>query len=87
MKAAKPRFTYQSLAARTKEVDPEGRGISWQLVAFLASARAWARDTTSARTVDLITQALDRPEDELFAAPAIAMPDDSTETGDLVNVA
>jgi len=56
----------QTLAARTRELDSEGRGVSYQLVAFLATDRFWGRETTSQRSADLIEAALGYPEGSLF---------------------
>jgi hypothetical protein len=54
----------QDVAAATRELD--GEGISFQLVAFLATTRPWARETTSHRTAMLIEKALGVPQGTLF---------------------
>jgi hypothetical protein len=69
-----------SLAARTKAMDPDGNGVSQQLIAFLSSDREWARDTTSVPSARLIAQALGVREDKLFAMPESVMPAISTHT-------
>jgi len=56
----------KALALRTKAADPVGKGISWQLVSFLATRHSWARDTTTLRTAHLIETALEVPEGSLF---------------------
>jgi hypothetical protein len=54
------------LAALTAAADPTGHGISFQLVAFLATRRRWARETTSLRAAALIEDALEYPRGSLF---------------------
>lgn len=56
----------KALALRTQAADPDGRGISFQLVGFLATRQPWARETTTPRTAHLIEQALQVPEGTLF---------------------
>lgn len=56
----------KALALRTQEVDPEGKGVSWQLCGFLATRQPWARDTTSLRTAELIEKALGAKPGALF---------------------
>jgi hypothetical protein len=55
-----------SLAERTKELDPEGHGVSYQLISFLTTSRRSKRDTASPRSAGLIAQALDRKLETLF---------------------
>lgn len=59
------------LASRTREVDPAGRGVSWELISFLASDAWWGRDTTTLATARLIARALDMPEGKLFTREAV----------------
>jgi hypothetical protein len=54
------------LAGLTAEFDPTGVGISFQLVAFLATRRRWARETTSLRAAALIEDALGYGRGDLF---------------------
>ena len=56
----------KALALRTRQADPEGRGISFQLAGFLATRQAWARETTSTRTAELIEAALGADPGTLF---------------------
>ncbi len=63
-----------TLAARTKEVDPCGRGVSHQLIYCLASDKDWARDTCKPDTARLIAKALGKPEDALFKMPVLPIP-------------
>ena len=51
-------LSHNGLAKRTQGVDPEGKGVSPQLIGFLLSRREWGRDTTTHRTAQLIEQAL-----------------------------
>lgn len=57
-------LTLQAVAARTRA--DGGKGLSFQLVAFLASDRDWARETTSHRSGELIEDALSVPRGSLF---------------------
>ena len=59
-------LTLQQLAALTAEASPDGVGVSYQLVAFLATSRGYGRQTTSDRTATLIETALGKPAGSLF---------------------
>lgn len=63
-------FSCRSLAARTREVDPAGRGISLQLVSSLASDRPWSRDDCKPDSAALIAAAVGKPVDSLFTITA-----------------
>jgi len=65
------RITLQEVERRSKDIDPRGKGVSFQLVAFLASEESWGRDTTSPRSAQLIAAALGVPEDRLFASESV----------------
>ena len=54
------------LAGLTAELDPTGVGISFQLVACLATRSRWARETTSLRAAALIEDALGCTRGTLF---------------------
>ncbi|MFD3520492.1 XRE family transcriptional regulator [Streptomyces sp. NPDC058653] len=54
------------LAARTKEIDPDGRGLSQALIGFYASDGASGRESASTRTTELMAAGLDSPIEELF---------------------
>jgi hypothetical protein len=71
-----------TLAARTREqeIDPDERGVSQQLIAFLSTDREWARDTCHPHSAALIAKALGVREDKLFAMPVSAMPAVSTHS-------
>jgi predicted DNA-binding transcriptional regulator AlpA len=58
----------KALAARTREVDPEGRGISKSLVGYAVSSGRTAREEFSERASVLISTALDEPLGQLFHA-------------------
>lgn len=63
------RLTYHRLAAETRRVAAEqdkGSGISMQMIAFLATAASYARETTSARSAELIEDALGVKRSTLF---------------------
>lgn len=55
------------LAARTKEIDPEGRGLSQALIGFYASEGASGRESASDRTIRLMAAGLNTPTEELFS--------------------
>ncbi|MGW1015648.1 XRE family transcriptional regulator [Streptomyces niveus] len=54
------------LAARTKEIDPDDRGLSQALVGFYVSDGASGRESVSTRTAELMAAGLDSPIEELF---------------------
>ncbi|WP_203702993.1 hypothetical protein [Streptomyces sp. SID8016] len=54
------------LAARTKELDPTGKGLSPAYVGFIAGTGKSAREDCSERAAELIAQALDQEVDALF---------------------
>lgn len=59
----------QALAQRTKLADPDGKGVSFQLLGFLtqdAGASRHARETCEPRTAGLIEDALGVPRKSLF---------------------
>jgi hypothetical protein len=54
------------LAARTRELDPEGKGLSPAFIGFYVSTGTSARETISTRSASLIARAVDHPVDSLF---------------------
>lgn len=48
----------------TREID--GRGVSFQLIAFLRTDKPYGRESTSDRTAKLIEQALEVPPGTFF---------------------
>ncbi|SCD45615.1 MULTISPECIES: hypothetical protein [unclassified Streptomyces] len=54
------------LAARTKELDPTGKGLSPAYVGFIAGTGKSAREDCSERAAELIAQALDQEVTMLF---------------------
>lgn len=56
------------LAARTKEIDPEGKGLSQALIGFYVSTGSSAREHATERTMRLMAEALDSPTEELFGS-------------------
>ncbi|MFJ8224904.1 hypothetical protein [Streptomyces griseus] len=54
------------LAARTKELDPTGKGLSPAYVGFIAGTGKSAREDCSERAAELIAQALDQEVAALF---------------------
>jgi len=55
------------LAARTKEIDPEGRGLSQALIGFYTSEGASGRESATARTAALVAAGLNSPTEEFFS--------------------
>lgn len=55
------------LAARTKEIDPEGKGISQALIGFAVSEGVSGREPVSDHAAHLMAAGLDAPLEELFA--------------------
>ncbi|WP_232027975.1 hypothetical protein [Streptomyces lincolnensis] len=78
MKAAE--LDIPRLAAKTKEVDPEGKGISGSYVGFIVGGGKSAREECSDRAAELIAAALDREIATLFAS-SVFTPTESTSTG------
>ncbi|MFY3807616.1 MULTISPECIES: hypothetical protein [Bacteria] len=67
------------LAARTKELDPDG--LSKALVGFIVGSGKSAREECSDRAAGIIARALNRPVEELFESDEpISMPEESTST-------
>ncbi len=56
----------KALAAKTREVDPEGRGISKTLIGYALTSGKTAREEFSERASILISTALDEPLGRLF---------------------
>ena len=68
-----------SLAAKTREIDLDGRGISRSLIGFIVGGGATAREECSDRAARLISTALDREVIDLFQ-PTVPLPKESTST-------
>jgi hypothetical protein len=60
-----------AMAARTKRIDPEGRGLSQALIGFCVATGSSAREEFSDRAAQLMADAVGKPLGDLFA-------DDST---------
>lgn len=87
MKAAG--LTLESLAARTKELDPAGAGVSRSLIGFLTAPRASGvsggrghrsrryRETTSPETASLIEAACNARPGQLFNREEVPEPGDA----------
>ena len=54
------------LAARTKEIDPEGRGLSQALIGFYTSTGASGRESISNHAAELLAAGVNSPTEELF---------------------
>ncbi|MET8765522.1 hypothetical protein [Streptomyces sp. NPDC004658] len=67
------------LAAKTKEVDPAGVGLSRAMVGFVAGKGKTAREECSDHTANLIAEALGREVAELFETPVLTFAE-STST-------
>lgn len=55
---AKAGLSIPKLAALTKEIDPDGRGLSASYIGFYTSTGRSAREKTSKRAAGLMTKAL-----------------------------
>ncbi|PWI08363.1 hypothetical protein DIZ27_23280 [Streptomyces sp. NWU339] len=64
-------LTQASLAARTREVDKRGRGVSLGTVVKVTGRGRWAVDVCRQRTAELIVAALGEPLEHHFAMPTI----------------
>jgi hypothetical protein len=67
------------LAARTKDVDPEGKGLSVSYIGFIAGGGKTAREDCSDRAAELISAALGKKVTDLFEVPVFT-PTESTST-------
>lgn len=74
------------LSEKTKELDPDGRGVSYQLIGFLVATGSSARESTSPRAASLISQALGYPENSLFDRGVIGNAESSTEQEKVLSV-
>ena len=61
------------LAARTKELDSDGRGVSYQLIGFLTAKGRSRRSTVSPKSAGLIALALGKQQNELFESSYTAL--------------
>ncbi|MFE2045693.1 hypothetical protein ACFXAZ_33220 [Streptomyces sp. NPDC059477] len=77
MKAAG--LSTQSLAARTKAIDPTGEGLSNALVGFTVGGGKTAREECSDRAAELIAGALGRQVTDFFEVPVFTITE-STST-------
>ncbi|MFC8435179.1 hypothetical protein [Streptomyces sp. NPDC057253] len=68
------------LAARTKEVDPAGQGLSRSMVGFIVGRGKSAREECSDHAAGLVAAALNREVDDLFADDALHLTSESTST-------
>ncbi|MFD8027859.1 hypothetical protein ACFV3F_03715 [Streptomyces sp. NPDC059717] len=71
MKAAE--LDIPRLAAKTKDVDPTGEGLSRALVGFIAGGGKTAREECSDRAAELIATALGKEVDDLFQASVFTL--------------
>jgi hypothetical protein len=75
------RMKLTEVAAATRERDPAGRGLSFQLIASLAAddSKNWSRETTAERSARLIEAALGAQEGALFAREPFSVLGGSTQ--------
>ncbi|MFF9643646.1 XRE family transcriptional regulator [Kitasatospora aureofaciens] len=66
---ASAEMSIPQLAAATKAVDPDGRGVSRSIIGALVSRGSFTRDRCRLRTAWLIATALDQPLQSLFDMP------------------
>lgn len=60
------------LAQATRNVDPDGKGISPALIGFLTGTGRSARDRCRLNSAWLIAQALRKPLQDLFSMPRVS---------------
>lgn len=60
------RWTMQELAAATRESDPAGKGVGFQLISLLESGKSYGRENTTQRTAELLEDTLGVPRGSLF---------------------
>ncbi len=63
------RLTLDQLAEKTREVDPEGRGVSPATIGRVTGEGTSAREKCELWTAWLITDVLDRPIQRFFSMP------------------
>ncbi|MFI7014427.1 hypothetical protein [Streptomyces sp. NPDC050164] len=68
------------LAAKTKDVDPTGKGLSAAYVGFIAGQGKTAREECSDRAAELIASALDKEVGDLFGESSLFLTLESTST-------
>ncbi|MEV1079927.1 hypothetical protein AB0I98_17020 [Streptomyces sp. NPDC050211] len=68
------------LAAKTKDVDPTGKGLSASYVGFIAGNGKTAREECSDRAADLIASALGKQTTDLFETVPLFLTSGSTST-------
>lgn len=70
----------KALAAKTAEVDPEGRGVGKTLIGYMVGTGKSAREEHSDRAAILIAEALGKPVASLFVQDASSMTIESAST-------
>lgn len=55
------------LAERTREIDPEGKGLSQALIGFYTSTGASGRESISDHAAELLAAGVNSPTEELFS--------------------
>lgn len=68
------------LAAKTKDVDPTGKGLSAAYVGFITGQGKTAREECSDRAAELIATALDKKVGDLFGDSSLFLTPESTST-------
>jgi hypothetical protein len=65
-------LTQAALAAKTKAVDPSGKGVSLGTVIKVTGRGAYAADRCRQRTAELLVAALDEPLADHFDMPPVS---------------
>lgn len=73
----------KALAARTREVDPDGRGLGKTAIGYMVGTGKTAREEHSDRAAILVAEALAEPVDRLFIQDAPSMAPESASTSRL----
>ena len=62
------------LAERTREIDPEGKGLSQALIGFYTSTGASGRESISDHAAELLAAGVNSPTEELFSDHPSTLP-------------
>lgn len=76
----------KTLAAKTAQVDPEGRGVGKTLIGYMVGTGKSAREEHSDRAAILIAEALGVPVGSLFIQDAPSAPSESPSTRRMQNM-
>lgn len=70
-----------TLAAKTKAIDPDGKGVSHAYIGFITGRGTSSRETCGDRVAALIAAALDKELDDLFESVVFAFGESTSARG------